>query len=153
MVYTYVMLAAVLHYENHYVTNHHPVLLTYFYGIFFEIGSILGDTNAAVFLLSCIILLISSFCMAYLLITVKRYVSVKLYIILLVIVCIYPIFGIYSYTIFKDNLFASVLAIFYALILELNFENKRMYSDRWFKIRDCCWSLLLCFLSVLIIRI
>ena len=134
-------------YENHYVTNHHPVLLTYFYGIFFEIGSILGDTNAAVFLLSCIILLISSFCMAYLLITVKRYVSVKLYIILLVIVCIYPIFGIYSYTIFKDNLFASVLAIFYALILELNFENKRMYSDRWFKIKLIGVSVLIPFLK------
>lgn len=134
-------------YENHYVTNHHPVLLTYFYGIFFEIGSILGDTNAAVFLLSCIILLISSFCMAYLLITVKRYVSVKLYIILLVIVCIYPIFGIYSYTICKDNLFASVLAIFYALILELNFENKRMYSDRWFKIKLIGVSVLIPFLK------
>lgn len=134
-------------YEDHFITNHHPVLLTYFYGVFFKIGNILGDTNAAVFLLSCLILLISSFCMAYLLNTIKKYISIKLYVAVLLIVCFYPIFGIYSYTICKDNLFASVLVLFYALILELSFENKEMHLDKWFKIKLLGVSVLIPFLK------
>lgn len=134
-------------YENHYITNHHPVLLTYFYGVFFKIGNILGDTNAAVFLLSCLILLISSFCMAYLLKTVKKYISIKVYVILLIIVCFYPIFGIYSYTICKDNLFASALVLFYALILELSFENEEIYLDKKFRIKLLIVSVLIPFLK------
>lgn len=134
-------------YENHYITNHHPVLLTYFYGVFFKIGNILGDTNVAVFLLSGLILLVSSFCMAYLLKIVKKYISKKMYLILLITVCIYPVFGIYSYTICKDNLFASALTVFYAAILELSFENEKTNLDKGFKIRLLCVSVLIPFLK------
>lgn len=134
-------------YEGHYISNHHPVLLTYFYGIFFKIGNILGDTNASVFLLSCIILLISSFCMAYLMNTVKKYISIKLYVVLFMLVCLYPIFGIYSYTICKDNLFASALVLFYALIIELSFGNKEIHIDKSFKIKLLGVSVLIPFLK------
>ena len=96
-------------YEGHYITNHHPVLLTRFYRIFFKIGNFLKNTNSAVFLLSCITLLISSFCMSYSLATIRKYISKKIFIILLVFVCLHPIFGMYSFASCKDTLYASCL--------------------------------------------
>lgn len=135
-------------YENHFITNHHPVLLTYLYGMFFKVGNIMGNTNAFAFLLSCIILLINSFCMAYLLKTVKKYISIKLYAAVLLIICFHPIFGIYSYTICKDNLFASALIIFYALILELSLkDDKDSICNKHFKRKLLAVSILIPFLK------
>ena len=120
-------------YEGHYITNHHPVLLTCFYGIFFKIGNFLKNTNSAVFLLSCITLLISSFCMSYSLATIRKYISKKIFIILLVFVCLHPIFGMYSFASCKDNLYASCLLLFYTSILEIVFREGKPLSNKRFK--------------------
>lgn len=136
-----------IRYENHFITNHHPVLLTYLYGLFFKIGNILGNTNMFVFLLSCIILLINSFCLAYLLKTIRKYIFLKLYLAVLLIVCFHPIFGTYSYTICKDNLYASALTIFYALILKLSSEDNNFVFNKYFRTTLLAVSILIPFLK------
>lgn len=119
-------------YEGHYISNHHPVLLTWMYGAFFKAGNLLGDTNSAVFLLSCTILAASSFCMAYMLIKLKKYTSCKVYAFLFIFVCVHPVFGTYSYTCCKDNLFADALILFYVFILEVIVQKGAPFASRRF---------------------
>lgn len=135
-------------YEGHFLSNHHPVLLTCLYGGFFKIGNLLGDANSAVFLLSCITLIISSFCMAYTLVKVRKYISPVWNLSLFVFACVYPVFGTYSYTCCKDNLFTDALILFYTFFMESIFKNKNtLHKERHFACRFFCVSMLIPFLK------
>lgn len=129
------------------MSNHHPVLLTWLYGAFFKAGNMLGDTNSAVFLLSCTILVVSSFCMASMLITIKKYLSFRVYTFLLFFVCVYPVFGIYSYTCCKDNLFADALILFYISIMDIIIQKGAPFASRRFVCGFFCVSLGIPFLK------
>ena len=120
-------------YEGHYITNHHPALLTYFYGMFFKIGDIIKKTNLVVFIMSCVILLISSLSMSYMLIVIKRYINKKIYFFVCLFLCVYPIFGMYSYTICKDNLYTDALIVFYTCILQIVFEKGAPFDNKKFR--------------------
>lgn len=73
--------------------------------------------------MSCITLLISSFCMAYMMSTIQKYVPHKVWSMAMIFVCVYPLFGTYSYTSCKDNLFADGLLLFYAFVLDIVFQD------------------------------
>lgn len=117
-------------YEGHYITNHHPVLLTLYYGLFFKVGNIINNTNVAVFCMSLLNLLISSSCMAYSLVSLKKYIKTNAYYILVVFVIINPIFGMYSYTCCKDNLFSAVMLVFYTCFFEMIETGGTIFESR-----------------------
>lgn len=134
-------------YEGHYISNHHPVLLTWLYGTFFKAGNMLGDTNSAVFLLSCTILAASSFCMTFMLIKIKKYLSSQIYMVLFFVVCVHPVFGTYSYTYCKDNLFADALILFYVSIMDIIVQNGTPFASRRFVYGFLSVSLVIPFLK------
>lgn len=106
-------------YENSYITNHHPVLLTVFYGIFLKLGEWLNNVDEWAFFLSCITLMIISGCMAYCLGSIRKHVSKRVFLFVLTFVCIYPIYGIYSYATCKDNLYSAALVVFYTMMMNI----------------------------------
>lgn len=135
-----------IQYENSYITNHHPVLLTYFYGLFFKIGQYLEITNGMVFLLSCLILLVNAWVMAYCINTIRGRMTDKLFVISLIIVGLYPLYGMYSYTICKDNLYASALLLMSTLVLQVVFDAGSQIK-RSIKYALLCISVLIPFLK------
>ncbi|MBQ3165591.1 MAG: hypothetical protein IJC02_13870 [Lachnospiraceae bacterium] len=119
-------------YDGYYITNHHPVFLTYLYGFFYDIGEWMGNVNRGMFLLSILILLLSAVSMTYALVSLRRYVSQKVFRFVLVFVCMYPVYGIYSYTICKDNLFASALLVFSTCLLEIYYSKGKCLEGKFF---------------------
>lgn len=51
----------------------------------------------------------------------------------MIFVCIYPLFGTYSYTCCKDNLFADGLLLLYSLVMEIVFSGGDLLKDKNFR--------------------
>ena len=106
-------------YEGHYYSNHHPVLLTLYYGLFWKIGEIVGYVNMAVFALSCLNIMICALCLSFMINRIKSHLSERITTILIIYMSAWPYFGAYAYTCCKDNIYAAVLVVFYTLIAEM----------------------------------
>ena len=106
-------------YDGHYLVNHHPVLITLYYGFFWLVGIKAGNVDAAVFMLSCTNLIISVGAFTYMVCRIKKYLSPRGFMAILLFVALFPYYGAYAYTCCKDNLFGAALIIFYTLLMDM----------------------------------
>lgn len=120
-------------YDGYYYSNHHPVLLTIYYGSFWKLGDLIGNTNVGVFILSCCNLVICALCLSFMMNRIKKYMSARAYTLFFLWMCIYPFFGIYAFSCCKDNLYVAALAVFYSLLIDSAISNSEPTTkDKWF---------------------
>ena len=136
-----------LAYEGSTISNHHPILLTLLYGIFFRVGLALHAENLFAFLLSLVNLSAGVCCFAFSLGRIRRYITGKNYLCILLVCCFYPLFGAYAAAVCKDNLFSDVLLVFYTLLFELISRTEDGRADFHDRPLLCAVSLLLPFLK------
>ena len=105
-------------YEGHYLSSHHPVLLTVYYGMFWKLGDIIGKPNLGVFLLSCCNLLICAGCLTFMVVKMKKHLSARAYTVILIMMCIFPYYGAYSFSSIKDNIYTAALVVFFSVITD-----------------------------------
>lgn len=113
-------------YEGHYLSNHHPILLTLYYGFFWELGEAIGNVNAGVFIMSCTNLVICATALSFMMKRLKKYLSSRAYTVMLAYMCFYPFFGTYAFSFCKDNLYVAALAVFYTLLSDMVLSDREM---------------------------
>ena len=116
------------------LTNHHPWVITFIYGIIMRIGRCISD-NFGVFIIVAIFTVIEILCYAFVCNCLKRWgTSKKIYIGTLAFFSIVPAFGGYAQAIIKDNIFSALLALFFAIYIDIciqcgnSVEIKKMIS-------------------------
>lgn len=104
-------------------------MLTYVFGAFIKFGILVGEPNIGLFLLSCFVCLINALCWSFVLSTVKKYLNNLIWNILFLIFLLNPMIISFNTYVLKDNLFASVLAVYSILIFKLlrDREKKDMF--------------------------
>lgn len=104
-------------YEDHYITGHHPVLLTCFFGMFVKFGVMMGNPNLGLFCLSVIVCCINAYGWSWVLKTIKQYIYPKGWFILFLVFTLNPLIMSLNSGILKDNLFATILAVYSLRVL------------------------------------
>lgn len=119
-------------YDGYYITAHHPVALTIFYGIFFKLGELLGHISYGFFLLSLVTQLLISSAFAYIINTIRKYLPDIIWGSVFILVCVFPLYGEYSFVVCKDNLYSAALLIYCAQILQIIYSSGKILENRKF---------------------
>lgn len=102
------------------LNSHHPMFHTLIIKLALNIGNIIKDYNMGVAIYSIMQMLIMSSIFAYAITYIDSRQTSKVFSILsLVYFAIYPVFGVYSITMWKDILFGGVVLIYAIRIFEL----------------------------------
>lgn len=113
------------------LTNHHPIFHTFFIGIAINIGKFFGNYNVGVAIYSISQMLVLSFVFAlavyYLL---KQNINKIIAVGILLFYAIYPVFGMYSITMWKDIPFAAVMLLFSILLLEIGIKKEEFWASK-----------------------
>lgn len=100
------------------LNSHHPMFHTLIIKLALNIGNIIKDYNMGVAIYSIMQMLIMSSIFAYAITYIDSRQTSKVFSILsLVYFAIYPVFGVYSITMWKDILFGGVVLIYAIRIL------------------------------------
>lgn len=92
---------------DHSLSNHHPIFMTAFIGLFIRIGLLLGNINIGVAFYSVIQMLMIAAAFSYVLsFMAERNSSVRLRMFTLLFFMLYPVHAFYSITMWKDSLFS-----------------------------------------------
>ena len=112
------------------LNSHHPMFHTLIIKVCLTIGNCINDYNLGVAIYSIMQMLAMSSIFAYtILYMYKKNLPQKFYIIVLVFFAIYPVFGIYSITMWKDILFAGAMLLYTIQVVELiHNTDKYIYS-------------------------
>ena len=103
-------------YEESYITGHHPVLLTVFFGLFIKAGVMLGHPDWGSFALSIVVCALNCLGWAYVLNYFRKILRPFYWSAAFVCLCLNPIFESFNAFILKDNLFATALAVYCCLL-------------------------------------
>ena len=97
----------------HGISNHHPILHTFFISIFMNIGKAFGNYNLGVAIYSIVQMLVTSSIFSFTIYYMaKRKIDIKFRILTLLFYAFYPVNGLYSITMWKDIPFAVAMLIF-----------------------------------------
>ena len=114
------------------LTNHHPWVITFIYGVVMRIGRYISD-NFGIFMIVAIFTVIEILCYASVCNSLKKWgASKKVYIGTLVFFSVVPAFGGYAQAVIKDNIFTALLALFFIIYIDIciqhgkNIEIKKM---------------------------
>lgn len=95
------------------LTDHHPVFDTMIFGLFVQLGNVLGSGDYGVFLYSIIQSVVTACSLAYCLQFMRQIgASHRLLMVSLAFFSLFPIFPMYSSAMVKDSLFLPVFVIF-----------------------------------------
>ena len=103
-------------YEGNFITGHHPVLLTVFFGLFIKAGVMLGHPDWGSFALSIAVCALNALGWAYVLNYFRRYMRPLYWSIAFACLFFNPMFHSFNAYILKDNLFAAALAVYCCLL-------------------------------------
>ena len=103
-------------YEGNFITGHHPVLLTVFFGLFIKAGVMLGHPDWGSFALSIAVCALNALGWAYVLNYFRRYMRPLYWSIAFACLFFNPMFHSFNAYILKDNLFATALAVYCCLL-------------------------------------
>lgn len=109
------------------LSNHHPWLLTLFFGFLFKTGRIISD-NWSVFLITVTLFVINALCYAAVCARIKKWHAPFWFnISVLMFFSILPVFGAYSQVVMKDGIFSAFFTLFIAIYIDLclaYYQNK-----------------------------
>ena len=105
-------------YEGHYITGHHPILLTCFIGAFIKLGLQLGHPNWGMYWAACSITFLNALGWSYVLVYFRKYMKPFAWTIIFLWFILNPMLGNFNSCVLKDNLFATILAVFSCIIHE-----------------------------------
>lgn len=106
-------------YGIEHISNHHPWVLTKFFGFLMKIGRNISD-NFGVFLIIIVLFLAEAFCYSIVCKKIKNWGSpywVNFGTVLFF--SILPVFGAYAQVVMKDGIFSALFALFFACYIEL----------------------------------
>lgn len=113
------------------LTNHHPVFHTFIIGIALNIGKLIGNYNVGVAIFTVFQMLSLSAIFAFTLYTMsKKNINNGIKIGTFIFFAFYPIFGMYSITIWKDIPFAIVMLLFILQLVDLIYNEKEFLHSR-----------------------
>ena len=101
------------------LSNHHPWVLTVFFGFLMNIGKIVSD-NFGVLLIVSVMFIVEASCYATICSKIKKW-GAPFYFNLLTLLffAILPVFGAYSQIVMKDGIFSALFALFFVLYVDL----------------------------------
>lgn len=106
------------------LTNHHPWVITFIYGIIMRLGRCVSD-NFGIFMIVISFTIIEILCYAFVCISLKKWgASKKVYIGALVFFSIVPVFGGYAQAVIKDNIFSALLALFFTIYIDICMQHE-----------------------------
>ncbi|MBT1171515.1 DUF6020 family protein [Bifidobacterium sp. SO4] len=95
------------------ITDHHPIFDTMVFGLFVQLGNLIGSGDYGVFLYSLIQSAITACVLAYCLQYMRQLgVSRRMLMLSLAFFCLFPIFPMYSSAMAKDSLFLPIFVLF-----------------------------------------
>lgn len=113
------------------LTNHHPVFHTFIIGIALNIGKLIGNYNIGVAIFTVFQMLTLSAIFAFTLYTMsKKNINNGIKIGTFIFFAFYPIFGMYSITIWKDIPFAIAMLLFILQLVDLIYNEKKFLHSR-----------------------
>lgn len=113
------------------LTNHHPVFHTFLIGIALNIGKLIGNYNVGVAIFTVFQMLALSAIFAFTLYTMsKKNINNGIKIGTFIFFAFYPIFGMYSITIWKDIPFAIVMLLFILQLVDLVYNEKEFLNSK-----------------------
>ncbi len=113
------------------LSNHHPVFHTFIIAIALNIGKLIGNYNIGVAIFTVFQMLTLSAIFAFILYTMsKKNINNGIKIGTFIFFAFYPIFGMYSITIWKDIPFAIVMLLFILQLVDLIYNEKEFLHSR-----------------------
>ena len=113
------------------LNSHHPMFHTLIIKLALNIGNIIKDYNMGVAIYSIMQMLIMSSIFAYAITYIDSRQTSKVFSILsLVYFAIYPVFGVYSITMWKDILFSGIMPLFIIQNIELIFNTEEFLGKK-----------------------
>ena len=113
------------------LSNHHPVFHTFIIAIALNIGKLIGNYNVGVAIFTVFQMLVLSAIFAFTLYTMsKKNINNGIKIGTFIFFAFYPIFGMYSITIWKDIPFAIVMLLFILQLVDLVYNEKEFLNSK-----------------------
>lgn len=113
------------------LSNHHPVFHTFIIAIALNIGKLIGNYNVGVAIFTVFQMLALSAIFAFTLYTMsKKNINNGIKIGTFIFFAFYPIFGMYSITIWKDIPFAIVMLLFILQLVDLVYNEKEFLNSK-----------------------
>ena len=101
------------------LSNHHPWVLTEFFGFIMELGRTVSD-NFGAFLIVLVLFVIEAFCYAIICNKIKAWsASFAFNALVLIFFALLPVFGAYAQAIIKDGIFTAVFSLFFVYYIDL----------------------------------
>ena len=101
------------------ITNHHPWVLTEFYGLLMAIGRKISD-NFGVFLIVAVSFVVEAYCYAKVCEKIRSWSApFLLNALTLAFFAVLPVFGAYAQAVIKDGIFTALFALFMAHYIDL----------------------------------
>ena len=102
------------------ISNHHPWLLTMFFGLLMNIGRNISD-NFGVFLIVAVLFTSEALCYATVCNKIKKWNAPFWFnVFSLLFFSILPVFGAYSQVVMKDGIFSALFALFFVLYVDIS---------------------------------
>ncbi len=115
----------------HGISNHHPILHTFFISIFMNIGKAFGNYNLGVAIYSIVQMLVTSSIFSFTIYYMaKRKIDIKFRILTLLFYAFYPVNGLYSITMWKDIPFAVAMLIFTIMMTEIAINKEHFMKSK-----------------------
>ena len=112
------------------LNDHHPVFDTLIYGLFVEIGNILGNSNIGVALYSLTQMSLFSVSLAFFINQMKKEgLSVRWEKYIVLFFALFPFWGIWSVTMVKDTLFTIVFVMYMSTYISIVKNKKFEYGS------------------------
>lgn len=119
-------------YDNHYLSGHHPVLLTLLVGAFVKFGILIGNIDVGFFLYAIWVYILNALGWSYCISRVSDLVHPKLEGGLLLYFALNPLIAYMNILVMKDNLFATILGVYSInLLLLLKEQYCTVRLKRW----------------------
>ena len=106
-------------YDGHYISGHHPVLLTFLFGMFIRIGAEAGNVDIGMFLLNCAVCIFNALGWAYIISSFYQYLNRREWFLLFICFSANPLIISLNTYVLKDNLFATLLSVYCIVIFRI----------------------------------
>ena len=113
------------------LSNHHPIFITWLFGIFIKTGLLFNSANLGVILYSIFQMILVSMAFSYVLKIMAKYeMNIYIRIAGLIFFALYPVNALYAITMWKDTLFSVVLMLLTLKTFEIIESPDNFFADK-----------------------
>lgn len=106
-------------YEGHFINGHHPVILTFLFGMFIRFGAAAGNVDIGMFLLNIVISIFNILGWTYVISSLYKDLDKEGWFLLLICFSANPLIISLNTYVLKDNLFATLLGVYCIIIFRI----------------------------------